>query len=153
MKKLVYLLTAGVLCASCLFVAGCGSDEAVESETDSAVADIIAELNPVGSYTFDSIALETAEGDITAAGVGADWEGQTLDENYATAEMSEDGTLVISGALEAEGTWAFDADGFFGVELDLSEGEVTGAGIDSDGIFSLDITFEDGTILYYTFIR
>lgn len=153
MKKFASVLLAGALCASCLAFAGCGNDEATETEVDPDIEALVEDLDPVGSYVFDSIAIETADGEITAAGIAADWEGTTLTEDYATVEISENGTLVCSGALEAEGTWAFDSSGFFGVELELSEGEVTGTSIDSDGMFGLDIALEDGSTLYYYFLR
>lgn len=155
MKKLTSMLVAGALCASCFAFAGCGGNDATEpdSELDADIAAIVDELNPVGSYVFDSIGLETPDGTITAAGIDAEWEGQVLSPDYASVVFEEDGTLVCSGALEATGTWAFDSDGFFGVDLNLSEGEVSGCSIDGDGMFTLDITLEDGSILYYVFIR
>lgn len=154
MKKSLSLIAAGILCASCLVLPACNSnDQVIEPEPDETEA--LLDIDPVGAYSFDSIQIEK-DGEITAFGLGADWDGVELTEDYATADLSEDGTVMLHGALEAEGSWSFDDTDIFQIELALDEGAVWGQGISTDGEvteLNIDIHYDDESLVSYFYSK
>ena len=157
MKKLANIIAAALLCSALALMVGCSSNEGeITADTDPANEVVIEglSLQPVGVYHFDSIAVEASNGDITAAGLDAEWEGTILTPDYATAEIKDDGTVVFSGALNLTANWYMTEDGCFDITLDLPEGQTQyGYSIDSEGYFGVDIYKEDGSVYYYMFLK
>lgn len=145
MKKFAALLVAGALCSSCFAFAGCAESDEEAVDPDVVMDEAIADLDPVGEYHFDSLSLD-ANGELTASGLGAEWDGVVLDEGYAVLVVNEDGTLAVSGAVNFTGTWDF-ASGYFSVALDGAE--CCGQGVDSEGNLNIDVMTDDGILSYY----
>lgn len=151
-KNLLVLLVAGMLCAACLALAGCGSaDDESGSADDSAVSaeleEAAGDYDPVGEYHFDSISLENEEG-ISGAGLGGEWDGAVLDADYATLSVNEDGTVVVTGALEATGAWLLAEESGTPEILSLDGVDFCGYSADAGGNLSIDVNTEDGVITY-----
>lgn len=157
MKKVINLFTADILCASCPMFTGCSNSR--DSETpDASEADAteaFLDIDSEGTYRFYSIQIEQ-NGEITAIGLGTDWDGVTLTKDYAAAELGKDGTVTLTGALEAEGTWYFDESGIFLVERTLTNGDVWSQSVSTDGettSLNMDVYLDDDSIVSYYYSK
>lgn len=155
MKKLMSLLVVAAMCASCFGLMACGNnEEAAVTESETAVEETAA-LNPVGMYQFESVALEEGE-TVVSASVDEEWEGEVLTSDYVTADVKDDGTIVCTGAIDAEGTWAMDENDVFTVEMTVPNGEITSTDLvaDTDATaLTIGISLDDGNAVAYKLVK
>lgn len=152
-RKAIAFAAAAALCAACFATAGCGNSESSNADADASdetleVSDsgeTASEFDPTGEYHFDSISIDDGES-ITAAGLGADWNGAVLDTDYASLAVNDDGTLAVTGAVEATGQWLLMRDGSLTIALDGVD--YCGYSASSDGYFSIDVNTDEGIVTY-----
>lgn len=152
-RKAIAFAAAAALCAACFATAGCGNSESSNADADASgetleVSDsgeIASEFNPAGEYHLDSISIDDGE-NVTAASLGADWNGTVLDADYASLAVNDDGTLAVTGAVEATGQWLLMGDGSLTIALDGVD--YCGYSASSDGYFSIDVNTDEGIVTY-----
>lgn len=155
MKKLMSMLLVAAMCASCFGLMACGQkEETTVTESETAVEES-AVLEPVGMYYFESVALEEGE-TVISASVDDEWEGEILASDYLTADVKEDGNIVLAGAVDAKGTWSMDDEGVFSVEMEVPNGEITSTALIAETdqtILTIGISLEDGNAVAYKLVK
>lgn len=151
MKKLMSMLVVAAMCASCFGLMACGNNEQeAVTESETAVEEA-ATLDPVGMYQFESVAMEEGE-TVVSASVDDEWEGEVLTADYMTADVKDDGTIELKGAVEAKGTWMMDENGVFSVEMTVPNGEITSTDLVADQdvtTLTIGISLDDGNAVAY----
>lgn len=152
-RRAVAFAASTALCVVCFATTSCGNSESSDADADTSgetlevsdSSETASEFNPAGAYHFDSISIDDGE-NVTAASLGADWNGTVLDADYASLAVNDDGTLAVAGAVEATGQWLLMGDGSLTIALDGVD--YCGYSASSDGYFSIDINTDEGIVTY-----